>query len=118
MSLPDTDGVLLLAKYAFNLEAGRPVHTLMPGSNSGLPAIWLDPQRHRLVVEFVRRRSSTGAGVAYEVQFTDRLPGWSTGGTRVSTVAIDQIWERVRYEDEIAATAARARFGRVAVVRQ
>jgi len=114
-----SDGTRPLLRFAFNLTATEPPRTLVPGQSiSGFPAMWLDSARNRLCVEFVRRKASSNPGVAYEVQFCNALPHWSTGGTQISAISIDSIWERVRYEDPLDASQSQSRFLQVIVREQ
>jgi hypothetical protein len=118
LRLPAPEGTLPLLRYAFNLTANEPERYLQPGQSSGYPAIWLDGGRNRLCVEFVRRKASMNPGISYEVQFCDSLSIWTATGTMVTNTSIDEIWERVRYEDPVNADQVTARFSRVIVVPQ
>jgi len=115
MTTVGPDGSLPLLRYAFNLTADEPMHTLLPGQDSGSPRIWLDSVRNRLCVEFVRRKAAMNPGIIYEVQFSEGLSNWTTNSTLISTTPLDSVWERVRYEDTVTTDEAMFRFSRVAV---
>jgi hypothetical protein len=114
-----SDGTLQpLIRYAFNLAADEPAKKHCPGiSTNGLPAIWLDTTRNRLTVEFVRRKASLNPGVNYQVQFSANLFDWNAAGSVVFTNALDLVWERVRFEDQLDSSTNQTRFGRVVVGR-
>jgi hypothetical protein len=113
---PGPDGIAPLFRYAFNLSAHEPGHVLQPGlSTGGTPAIWLDPIRHRLQVEFVRRKAATNPAIQYQVQFTSSASDWSSPGVELTATQIDATWERVRCEDNTTTAQATARFCRVGI---
>jgi hypothetical protein len=114
----DGDGVPNLTKFAFNLTVGQPATTETVGTGtSGLPAIWFDANTHRLCVEFVQRTSALNPGITYTVEFSNDLVTWTPGGTLIQTQAIDSVWERVRYQDDLTLPNATAplRFARVLI---
>lgn len=112
----DIDGVKNLAKFAFNLPVGQQSVVEAVGSGTqGLPAIWLDAASGQLCVEFVRRKSSGNPNITYVVEFSTDLVTWTAGGTVVQLQSIDNTWERVRYQDDMAGLLAR-RFARVRIV--
>jgi hypothetical protein len=116
MQAPGPDGTRPLLRFAFNLTATEPPRTLVPGqSTSGFPAIWFDPARNRLCLEFIRRKASTNPDIIYAVQFSGTLSDWNASGTETSVTSINSIWERVRYEDTVSASQSQTRFCRVAV---
>ena len=115
MTTSQPDGSLPLLRYAFNLSADESQHYLQPGQTHGYPRIWLDSARNRLSVEFVRRNDSMNPGITYQVQFCTGLGNWISSGALVSTVPLDAIWERVRYEDVVSRGEAASRFCRVTV---
>lgn len=110
------DGVRNLLKFAFNLPAGGQAFTQVVGTGAaGLPAIWRDPASGLLQVEFVRRKAASNPGVTYAVEWSGSVSGaWTPGGTLVSTESLDNLWERVRFQDNAPERAA-LRFGRVRV---
>ena len=116
---PSGDGISNLAKYAFNLAANegdlaRPnAITLAPDGNAGLPRADHDGQG-RLVLEFVRRKASTGAGISYIVETGSDLLSWTPLSlTNAIVTSIDGTWERVTVTDP---TVAATRFGRVRLI--
>jgi hypothetical protein len=116
MQATGPDGTRPLLRFAFNLTATEPPRTLVPGqSTSGFPAIWFDPARNRLCLEFIRRKASTNPDIIYAVQFSGTLSDWNASGTETSVTSINSIWERVRYEDTVSASQSQTRFCRVAV---
>ncbi|HEX8255524.1 MAG TPA: chitobiase/beta-hexosaminidase C-terminal domain-containing protein, partial [Thermoanaerobaculia bacterium] len=119
LATPAGDGVTNLLKYAFNLashagDLAKPnASTLAPNGTAGLPRVAYDGQR-RLVIEFVRRKVSSNAGIAYIVETGPDLMSWSALSlTNASVVSIDATWERVTITDP---TVAERRFGRVRVL--
>lgn len=112
---PAPDGSRPLLRYAFNLGSDEPQRFLEEGQSSGYPAIGLDSTHNRLCVEFVRRKASTNPGITYRVEFTDDLSTWTVLPNPVSTVDIDPVWERVRYEDTVTPHQASRRYFRVTV---
>jgi hypothetical protein len=115
MTTPGPDGIAPLLRFAFNLAVDEPLHPLQPGGSSGVPSIWVDSVRHRLSVEFVRRKQSLNPGISYAAEFSANLSGWMASGALINTTSIDAVWERVRYEDFITQDRARARFCRVGI---
>ncbi len=96
----DTDGLDMLQKYAFNLQAGHPAerHIISTG-NSGLPAIWVDPSTKRMCAEFVRRKANSNPGITYLVEYCETLGGtWRSITDTATATDIDIVWERVRFE--------------------
>ena len=115
MTSPLADGTLPLLRYAFNLGIDEPARYLGPGEHNGFPRIWFNPARHRLWVEFVRRKPAMNPGVSYHVQFSSDLTSWTSSGVEVTRIPIDAVWERVCYEDRVDAPEATPRFARVGV---
>jgi hypothetical protein len=96
----DVDGVVNLFKYAFNLPVGTHAAPLILGSGtSGMPATWLNATAGCLCVEFVRRNYTYNPGVIYTVEFSDDCQMWIPGGTAISIVPINPLWERVCVAD-------------------
>ena len=109
------DGISLLLRYAFNLPPDQPGHDLKPDQTSGFPRTWLDRERNRLCVEFVRRRDISRPGITYHVLASTNLADWGATASLVSTTPIDAIWERARYENTAEADDTTARYLRVVV---
>jgi len=115
MTVPAPDGSRPLLRYAFNLASGEPQRFIGAGQSSGYPAIGLDSTNNRLCVEFVRRKASTNPGITYRVEISEDLSTWTALPKPVSTVEIDPVWERVRYEDVVTPSQAPSRYLRVTV---
>ena len=112
---PGPDGHCRILRYAYNLFAGESLYPLAPGGNSGHPRIWLDSGTRRLCVEFIRRRAAMGPEITYAVQFSDDALSWNSDGVHLSTTPVDDLWERVSYQDSLSTSNAMARFCRVAI---
>lgn len=118
----DGDGVSNLLEYACNLNpATFDAGSVAPGTGiSGLPGIaLLTAPDKRLRVEFLRRKTTSGSGLAYAAQFSDTLLETGTGAWADATAtpvvtSIDETWERVIVED--STPNATRRFARVKII--
>jgi hypothetical protein len=119
LSTPAGDGVPNLLKYAFNMArtAGSllvpNIEILEEDSIAGLPWIRRNAEG-KLVIDFVRRKSSSRAGVAYIVETGEDLtqPLAPLSLSSATITSIDSIWERVSVVDP---TVTPNRFGRMRV---
>ena len=102
-------------KFGFGLPVGQTARQYTRGSvEPGLPAIWVEPATQRLRIEFLRRRQSANPGIRYNIEFSNDLVTWSSGGVILDETTLDTVWERVRFEDEQSLTGeAPQRFVRV-----
>lgn len=116
----DFDSVTNLEKFGFGLTIGENARNHAIGTNQpGLPSISLDGATKRLRVEFLRRRPNTNPGVRYEVEFSDDLVTWTTGGVLLDQTQVDSLWERVRFEDSADSPNTRKqRFARVKLIQE
>ena len=111
------DGIPNLTKYAFNMQSSDGVMQVQPGSgNRGLPTTTINPNTQRLRVEFIRRTSSSAAGVSYQVEFCSDLNSFAPSGSQVQVVPIDTNFERVTWEDGVSLNDVPTRFARVKIV--
>lgn len=117
----DGDGISNLLEYACNLNpASSDAGSVAPGTGtSGQPAVALltTPDK-RLRVEFLRRKTTSGSGLAYAAQFCDTLletgfGAWADATATPVVTSIDETWERVVIED--STPNAQRRFARVKV---
>jgi hypothetical protein len=114
---PGPDGLAPILRFAFDLNADEPGHYTIPGqSTNGYPSIWRNSATGRLSAEFLRRKANTNPGIDYKVLFGSSLDAWTTNNTPATIQSIDNIWERVRFDD--AASSGNIRFGRVIVIPQ
>lgn len=117
----DGDGISNLLEYACNLNpASSDAGSVVAGSGtSGLPGVaLLTAPGKRLRVEFLRRKSTSGSGLAYAAQFCDTLletgsGGWADAAATPVVTSIDDTWERVVVED--SSPNAPRRFARVKI---
>ena len=118
LATPAGDGVANLLKYAFNMaqnagDLSKPnTSVLSANGTAGLPNISRDLEG-RLIVEFVRRTTSSSPGIVYIVESGDdltQLAPLSLDAAQI--VAIDAQWERVTVIDP---TVTANRFARVRV---
>lgn len=111
------DGIKNLAKFAFNMNTNEGVTYLQPGAgNKGLPVMKIDPVTRRLQVEFIRRKASSDPGVSYSVEFCSNLSYFNPTGGAVQVTSIDDLLERVVWEDGVSLDEVPTRFARVKVV--
>ena len=115
---PHHDGIANLLKYAFNLDANAPDHRVMaPGGTSGLPVIGRQQAGASTVFrfEFLRR---IGSGLDYipEKNSTLSSAGWAPLLSSPVITPVNELWERVIYEEPVDALTMPACFGRVRVL--
>ncbi len=115
LAAKDVDGVENIVKYAFNMRVGEPSESMGLGGHYGLPVMWVDTATGQLMGEFIRRNPLLDPGITYLIQFSDDLMEWHTAGHIVAVEDLDQVWQRVRFEDEEDHTRS-MRFGRVAII--
>ena len=119
LSIPFSDGVENLLKYAFFMNGSRADrHTMSPGSGlDGLPAVSTivnSAGSKVLRVEFIRRKNS---GLVYRAQFSNSL---ATGTFLPITeppfvTSVDAERERVVVEHKVDPVSSGSCFGRVVV---
>ncbi len=115
---PHHDGIANLLKYAFNLDANAPDHRVMaPGGTSGLPVIGRQQAGASTVFrfEFLRR---IGSGLDYipEKNSTLSSAGWAPLLSSPVITPVNELWERVIYEEPVDVLTMPACFGRVRVL--
>jgi hypothetical protein len=115
----DSDGISNLLEFAFHLDPifNERVTMISETGLRGLPLIRKEmvSGEEKLSIEFVRRTTSSGAGLTYMHQFSSDLTTWQTVGVETVT-AINPRWERVKVVDSVAVSGTPKRFGRVRVV--
>ncbi len=112
-----TDGIKNLAKYAYNMNQGDGLMYVEQGSGGkGLPVTRIDPVTRRLRVEFIRRKSSSLPGISYSVEFCSSLDAFAPHGAAVQVISINDLFERVVWEDNLSLDDVPTRFARVKVV--
>ena len=117
-AVPFSDGVPNLIKYAFNMHLdGADVTMQTPGGAPvGLPAIAYATGGSSgvLRIEFARR---VGSGLVYQPEKTVGLAAgsWQAIASAPDVTSINTMWERVVYEEPLAAGERRV-FGRVRVL--
>jgi hypothetical protein len=108
------DGIALVTRYAFNLPATGPMPSLDTSNpTSGLPVVAYNDATDCLEVTFIRRRAAFNPGITYDVQFSDDLVTWASGGTQTSVGSVDDTWELAKFTD--SSVARQHRFCRVAI---
>jgi hypothetical protein len=116
---PDHDSASNLAEFAYNLNPlvadARPATST---STNGLPSARFLPNASGgiFLVQFIRRKASTVAGLNYTVQFSADLNTWSAGQTPIVS-AVGTEWERVTVRDGASGPNSR-RFARVVLTLQ
>lgn len=111
------DGIKNLAKYAFNMSNNDGVSYVQPGSGTkGLPTTDVNPATRRLRVEFIRRRASSDPGVTYTVEFASDLNSFAPAGSVIQVIPLNDLLERVVWEDGVSLDEAPVRFSRIKVV--
>ncbi|MES2921884.1 MAG: hypothetical protein V4819_10065 [Verrucomicrobiota bacterium] len=114
----DGDGIGNLLEFAFNLDPSfnERVTLLSNTGLRGLPLVSVETISgpDHLTIEFVRRTSTSGAGLTYTPQFSSDLNDWQAVGME-TVVAINPRWERVKIVDSIATGSVTKRFARVKV---
>lgn len=111
------DGIKNLAKYAFNMGNNDGVSYVQPGSGTkGLPTTHMNPATRRLRIEFIRRKASSDPGVTYIAEFASDLTSFAPAGGVVQVTPIDDLLERVVWEDGVSLDEAPIRFSRIKVV--
>ncbi len=115
----DGDGISNLLEFALNLDPTfREIAAMEPGTGlRGLPALSLATVdgNTRLTLEFVRRTSTSGAGLTYTPQFSSDLLDWQSGGGTETVTPINPRWERVKVVDFLSTLEAPKRFARLCV---
>ena len=111
------DGIKNLAKYAFNMGNNDGVSYVQPGNgNKGLPTTHMNPSTRRLRIEFIRRKASSDPGVTYTAEFASDLNSFAPAGSVVQVTPIDDLLERVVWEDGVSLDESPVRFSRIKVV--
>lgn len=115
---PQNDGVANLLKYAFNLDPNAPDHRVMaPGGSYGLPLIGRQTAGASTVFrfEFIRR---IGSGLDYipEKNSTLTSGGWAPLLSSPVITPVNELWERVIYEEPVDVLNMPTCFGRVRVL--
>lgn len=115
----DGDGIPNLLEFALHLD---PIFSeniaITPGTGvRGLPhgSVVDDNGTPRLALEFIRRSTTSGAGLTYVVEFSQDLTTWSSGGA-LSSQTINSRWERVIVLDPIPASSSSHRYARLRVI--
>ena len=115
LGIPHQDGVPNLLKYAFNLNPNAPDYRVMsPGGIAGLPSFRRTQAGNATVFrfEFIRR---IGSGLAYTPQKRDSLTAvdWTALSSLPVATPVDELWERVVYEEPVNPLTVPACYGRV-----
>lgn len=114
----DQDGISNLLEFALNLDPIFNERAIMVTATGlrGLPVMGMEivSGSNRLTVEFVRRTAGSGAGLAYNTQFTSDLESWQSAGVETVT-PINARWERVKVVDSVSSNNTAKRFVRVRV---
>jgi hypothetical protein len=114
---PDSDGVVNVIEYAFNMRPNQSDRkTLIPATGtSGLPCWSLQPVSggRLLRVEYIRRKDDNN--LKYTVMFSGDLSdkSWTPATETPSITTIDATWERVQVRDAPTNANALHRFGAV-----
>ncbi len=110
------DGIKNLAKYAFNMDNSDGVSYVLPGSGTkGLPTTHVNSATRKLRIEFIRRKASSDPGVTYTAEFASDLNSFAPAGGVIQVTPINDLLERVVWEDGVSLDEAPVRFSRVKV---
>lgn len=115
----DKDGICNLLEFSLNLDPSFSEQAAMTSSTGlrGLPLVRVETVggSDRVTVEFVRRTTGSGAGLACVAQFSSIMDNdWQTMGTETVT-ALNSRWERVKVVDSVNTGDATKRFARLMV---
>lgn len=111
LATPAGDGVSNLLKYALNMapQAGdllKPAYPMLTGGTSGLPRID-HTGTNSVSFTFVRRNDANNPGVLYTALQSQDFVTWTPCAETPSVTAIDAIWERATYTQNVTGLAKR-----------